>query len=203
MTSRLDLHFPLRAEAPLPADHGYLLYSALSRVLPELHRGNGIAVHPIAGRQVGDRLLALMPWSSLTLRVPDGQVGQMLPIAGQSVRVGSAEVRIGAPQVVALRPASALRSRLVTIRIKDAPAAADITEENFQSAARRQLDALDVSDQVIITPGKRRTVRIRQKEVVGYELVLEGLSAEESLRIQESGLGGRRHMGCGVFVPLP
>lgn len=203
MMTQFDLHFTVRAETPLPADHGYLLYSALSHVLPELHRSNGVAVHPIAGRQVGDRLLALMPWSSLTLRVPDGQVGEVLPVSGQLLRVGSVELRVGAPRVSALRPASALRSRLVTIRIKDAPTAADITAENFQAAARRQLDALDVSDEVIVTVGKRRTVRIRQKDVVGYELILEGLSAEESLRVQESGLGGRRHMGCGVFVPLP
>jgi hypothetical protein len=29
-----------------------------------------------------------------------------------------------------------------------------------------------------------------------------GLSAEDSLRLQEVGIGGRRHMGCGVFVPF-
>lgn len=202
MTGQLDLHFSLSAESPLPADHGYLLYSALSHVLPELHRSNGVAVHPIAGRQVGDRLLALMPWSSLTLRVPDGRIGEVLPVSGQLLRVGPAELRVGAPRVVALRPGSALRSRLVTIRIKDAPSAADITEEKFLAAARRQLDALEVSEEVAITFGKRRTVRIRQKDVVGFELMLEGLSAEESLRVQEQGLGGRRHMGCGVFVPI-
>lgn len=39
------------------------------------------------------------------------------------------------------------------------------------------------------------------KEVVGYELVIEGLTADESVAIQTTGLGGRRHMGCGVFVP--
>jgi hypothetical protein len=33
-------------------------------------------------------------------------------------------------------------------------------------------------------------------------VIIEGLTAEESLTIQEKGIGGRRHMGCGVFVPL-
>ena len=32
--------------------------------------------------------------------------------------------------------------------------------------------------------------------------VLEHLTAEESIRIQESGLGGKRHMGAGVFLPF-
>jgi CRISPR-associated protein Cas6 len=58
-----------------------------------------------------------------------------------------------------------------------------------------------VSDEAIVSVGKRRTIRIHGKEVVGYELVIEGLTADESVAIQTTGLGGRRHMGCGVFVP--
>ena len=62
------------------------------------------------------------------------------------------------------------------------------------------MKALGLSDQVIVTIIKRRTVRIHDKEVVGNEVLLEGLSAEESIAIQTAGLGGRMHMGCGVFV---
>jgi CRISPR-associated protein Cas6 len=50
-----------------------------------------------------------------------------------------------------------------------------------------------------LTLGKRRTLRIKDKEVVGYEVLVEALTAEESLNLQEHGLGGRRHMGCGIF----
>jgi len=32
-------------------------------------------------------------------------------------------------------------------------------------------------------------------------LHVNGLTAEESIKLQEIGLGGRRHMGCGIFVP--
>lgn len=64
------------------------------------------------------------------------------------------------------------------------------------------MTALGVSEQAIFSIGKRRTIRIRDKEVVGYEVILEGLTADESLAIQTTGLGGRRHMGCGVFVAL-
>ncbi|MCA9037647.1 MAG: hypothetical protein KDA91_21080, partial [Planctomycetaceae bacterium] len=84
-------------------------------------------------------------------------------------------------------------SRLVTIKgFMDA--------ESFAQAVRRQLDALEISERVILTIGKRRTIKIRDKEVVGFEVILEGLTAEESIVLQEQGLGGRRHMGCGVFV---
>ena len=37
---------------------------------------------------------------------------------------------------------------------------------------------------------------------MGYAVHIGGLNAAESLRLQEQGLGGRRKMGCGVFVPV-
>lgn len=202
MTTNLDLHFTLTPRDPLPVDHGYLLYGAISRELPAIHQSNGIAIHPIRGRQVEGRLLAVMPWSSLTLRVPDGRIGEVLPVSGRSLRVGPAVLHVGVPRVEALRPSAALRSRLVTIKIQEAPTAVEITPEIFQAALRRQLDELGIPPDVLVTLGKRRTLRIKTKEVVGYEVILEGLSAAESLALQEAGLGGRRHMGCGVFVGL-
>ena len=74
--------------------------------------------------------------------------------------------------------------------------------EKFAEAVRRQLDTLEISERVILTIGKRRTLKIRDKEVVGFEVILEGLTASESIILQEHGLGGRRHMGCGVFVTV-
>jgi CRISPR-associated protein Cas6 len=50
-------------------------------------------------------------------------------------------------------------------------------------------------------PFVRRTVRICGKIVVGYPLLVHRLLATESCQLQEGGLGGRRHFGCGVFVP--
>jgi CRISPR-associated protein Cas6 len=80
--------------------------------------------------------------------------------------------------------------------------------DRFQKELRRKLEALGVSSQAIVTLGKRRTIRIKDKDIVGYEVVLEGLSAEESLAIQENQPPdpalrfARTRMGCGVFTPI-
>ncbi|MEL6339965.1 MAG: type I-MYXAN CRISPR-associated protein Cas6/Cmx6 [Myxococcota bacterium] len=42
----LDVVFGVRGNA-VPRDHGYALFSCLSRVLPELHSQNDWALHPI------------------------------------------------------------------------------------------------------------------------------------------------------------
>lgn len=210
----LELVFPLIAAHPIPSDHGYLLYSAISQLLPEVHAENSLAVHPIRGRQIGNRQIQLTEQSRLVLRVPDGELAPLLKLAGQALRIGATSIRVGVPQVQALVPATTLRSRLVTIKVKDTPAGA-LTAELFLEAARRALTKLGLSEEVRPTiPTRsgptpdsppipqRRTLRVRDVEIVGYELVIEGLTAEESLTLQEQGLGGKRHMGCGVFVAV-
>ena len=200
---QIELAFRLTGTLPLPADHGYTLYGAISRLLPEAHGEDGIAIHPIRGRIVGHRQMMLTEFSRLTLRVLDDRIADFLALAGKSLRIGETNLRVGVPEVRPLIPAPALRSRLVTIKIAGADKDPSLlTAANFQTAARKQLSALDVSEQAELTLSKRRTFRIKRKEVVGYETIIEGLTAEESIWLQEAGLGGRRHMGCGVFEAM-
>lgn len=194
----LDLSFGVVGQT-IPADHGYLVYASLARLLPDVHRENGLAVHPIRGRQAGQRQLQLQPWSRLVIRTAAEHIPVLIALAGKQLNLAGAVVRIGVPQVLSLEPAPALRSRLVTIKLDKA--AGPITAESFLAAARRQLDALPISAEALVTVGRRRTLRIKDKEVIGFEVIVEALTAEESLTLQEHGLGGRRHMGCGVFVP--
>jgi CRISPR-associated protein Cas6 len=44
-------------------------------------------------------------------------------------------------------------------------------------------------------------VRVTNRRIVGFALRVTALNVDESLRLQAQGLGGRRRMGCGVFVP--
>lgn len=200
---KIDLAFSLVSTHPLPADHGYLLYSAVSRMLPETHQADGYGIHPIRGRQLGGRTLQLDEHSRLVIRTDAEQIARFLPLSGKSLQLLGRTLRLGVPQVRSLVPASALYSRLVTIKLTDVAAQPSPVASNaFVAAVRRQLGDLAVSPEVSLSLGKRRTVRIKDKEVVGYEVLLDSLTAEESITIQEHGLGGRRHMGCGIFVPF-
>lgn len=197
----VDLSFRLTSNASISADHGYHLYSALSRVLPVFHQNNEIGIHPIRGRQIGNRQITLMPESNLVVRVPVNQIKEILNLSGEVIQIRKTDVLIGVPQITTIDPQQNLRSRLVVIKISGLDAT-QLSSETFRNAARKQLTSLGVSSQVQINPGKRRTLRIRDKEIVGYEVVLTNLDSEDSLKIQKHGLGGRRHMGCGLFMPF-
>jgi CRISPR-associated protein Cas6 len=198
---KVDLAFSLQGTTPIAADHGYAFFGAISRLLPQVHAENGVAIHPVRGRQVGNRQLMLMPWSTLTLRVAEEQIAAMLPLAGKALRIGNASVRVGVPAVRALVPTTALRSRLVNIKVANIRPES-VTKDQFAEAVRRQLTNLGISEAAIVTVLTRRTQRVKQRELVGYEVLVEGLTAEESITLQEHGIGGKRHMGCGVFVPV-
>jgi len=198
----VDLSFRVVATGPISADHGYRLYSSLSRLVPLIHRTNDVAIHPIRGRLVGNRLMSLTPQSRLVIRTPHELVPSLLPLTGKVVVLGGTRLQLGVPEVRALVPAASLRSRLVVIKIKESPSAADLTVDVFAAALRQQLDALGVRREIDLRLGKRRSLRIKDKEIVGYEVILSQLQPEESLSIQERGLGGRHHMGCGIFVPV-
>lgn len=194
---KIDLYFPVRGQN-IPVDHGYPLYAALSRLLEVsgdrwLHEEDQIGIHPIRGRYIGQGRLALGPWGRLGIRLPAGLIPRLLPLAGRQLRLGDDVLRLGIPQPVALTPASRLYAHLVTTRNGH-------EETRFDGEIGRQLAALGVH--ATVERGPRRVFQVRERTVVGYFLKVSDLSEKDSVRLQEHGLGGRRKLGCGLFLPL-
>ncbi len=200
----VDLLFPVIGSR-LPTDHNYALYSALSRWVPCLHDGSvefGLA--PVTGPYVGNGFLQVdHSQSRLRLRLSAADVPKVLPLAGKELGVMGRRIRLGAPQIQALHPAPLLIARMVAIKNATDP-------DTFLGSARRQLDELGIGGGLRVPEHRgrdgraepaRRVLRIKTACIVGYSLLAERLKPDESLRLQESGLGGRRHLGCGVFVP--
>lgn len=199
-----DLLFPVRG-GDLPTDHGYPLYASLSSVWAGFHDpSSGVRFAAVTGVLAGPGRIALAAWSRLRVRVPDRLLTAALPLAGQTLRVGDASAILGPPTVVPLSPTPVVRARVVTFKHADTP-------ERFLATARAKLTGLGIEGEPaipLIETGpragepQRRVVRVKGKVVFGYALVVSGLTAAGSIRLQESGLGGRTRMGCGFFLPL-
>ena len=208
---KVDIQFPLLGR-DIPVDHGYHLFAAVSEIVPEIHDDRKIGIHSINGRLIGNRLLALTDRSRLSIRIPSDRIKSLLPLAGQTLVIGGHKIRIGVPSIRALIPKSRLYSRLVIIK--------GFTQaEEFLKAAERQVTNLGIRGKLCLikqfqvactnkerkagtrSPYLRRTIRIGDKEIVGFALRVEALTEEESIRLQEEGIGGRRRFGCGLFIP--
>jgi CRISPR-associated protein Cas6 len=209
--SVLDYVFNVRGEQ-IPADHSFALFSAIDNLVAGLHGEKGVGIFPINGIVAGNRMLRLSNRSRLTVRAHAERMKDFLAIGGKQLAIGANSLLIGAPQARSLIPAARLFSRLVIIKGYTEP-------EAFLGAVQRQLHEMGVkgrpslaikksSDNGKKQPGVasvpaylRRTVCIHGKNVVGFGMYVSELTAEESLIVQERGVGGRRRFGCGLFVP--
>lgn len=214
--SFIEVQYPVLGEL-LPADHGYSLYGALSHAVPALHDGDApVRIGPIAGLyEGGGRLRLDRPRSKLRFRLPAGQIAMVLPLAGKSLYVAGHHLRMGVPQVRILEPAPSLVARMVTIKSSSRGNRDGVRRYMepgaFLERVQRELDDLGVHGQAgipLVLTGphegkpRRHVLRIREKRVVGFAVQIVGLTAEESVRVQEHGLGGRKKMGCGWFVAM-
>ncbi len=191
----VDVAFPLKGKS-LPLDHGYGLFGAVSRVLPVVHKEEAWGLFPVHGKRAGPGVLTLLPQSLLTLRMPSARIGEVLELTGKTIDVDGHSVVVGIPRVFPLQPRPALQSRFVTIKkFHSEPG-------EFTAAVRRQLDEVGVSQTASITVGDRRVLRVSTHTIVGFSVGLDGLMPDESVRVQSAGIGGRRHMGAGLFLPL-
>jgi CRISPR-associated protein Cas6 len=200
---QIDVAFPVQGEL-LPADHAYLLYAALSRCVPKFHdEAAKVRFAPVTGPRAEKGTIRIVTWSRLRVRLPAEAIGLALPLAGQSLELGGHRVMLRAPTVSALVPAATLRAKVVTFKNATAP-------EQFLATCRWKLDQLGVAGEpgIPLTESgnragepRRRVVRVKGRRIVGYALQVTGLTAEESLLLQEHGLGGRCRLGCGFFLP--
>ena len=73
-TPKVDLCFSVTGKN-IPVDHGFDLYSSISRVIPEFHEAEDVGIKLIRGRYIGDGLLDIHPnsWLVIRLRTPDLQ----------------------------------------------------------------------------------------------------------------------------------
>lgn len=204
----VDVSFRLTVRSSLPVTYAYPLYAALTRQWPWLHEADDVGVFSLRGSHMKGRIQP-GPQPQLRVRTAATRLPQVISLTGKRLQLDEAELQVGVPRVVPLRPAASLYGRLVQIKLADV--ADGITPEAFLQSAAKQLAALNIRAEPTIPLRQRgprageplrRVLHIKGERHVGFAMLIEGLSADESLRLQEHGLGGRRKMGCGLFLPV-
>jgi CRISPR-associated protein Cas6 len=198
-TPYLNIVFPVQG-AHLPADHGYLLYAAITHALPSLHGTSWLGIELISGIPWDSGLIALPTRGSrLRLRIPAQSYAAVLPLAGKRLEIAGHVIHLGIPLAHPLMPATSLYARIVTIKKFTEPTP-------FLEAAHRQLAALGINATLVLPHDERtrsrRIITIHGRKVVGFSVAAHGLREADSIKLQTVGLGGRRAMGCGFFNPI-
>jgi CRISPR-associated endonuclease/helicase Cas3 len=194
----LELHFPVTGKC-MPADHGYGLYAAFIHLIPELRQETRLSILTISGFRDRQGKIFLTEQSHFKMRVPISKIPLIYQLAGKQVSVGVHQIQIGIPEISVIRPAEIVRARIVTIKGYTEP-------KSFQLSAQRQLDNLGIKGEVSVSVDRegnpiRKTIKVKQYTIVGFTTEVSGLNEEDSLNLQQCGLGGKRKMGAGYFLP--
>jgi CRISPR-associated protein Cas6 len=188
----------------LPVDHAHALSRALCDALPWLAEAPGAAVHTVhvAGSQNGwerpqhgtDNHLIVSRRTKLTIRVPKERVEPLIGgLRGCTLDVAGCPLTVGEGKARPLSKETTLFARYVVARPGD-------SEDDFLAWAAEELGRMGIRVRKALC-GKSTPIAAPEGPLATRSLMLAGLSPEESVRLQQSGLGPHREMGCGIFIP--
>lgn len=190
LATMIDMVFPMEGHS-LPRDAAPALRTALQRELPWLEDEPLAGIHPLKLVPGTDAEALLSQRTRLLLRLPRERFDAAAGLAGRTLQLGDQAVILGQPHARELLPHRTLYAYAVAAEMED--------EIAFMQAMASELDALAVRSQVIC--GKCQHHAWPAGALTTFSLMLHGLTAPDSLRLQELGLGRHRLLGCGVFVP--
>lgn len=198
----VDLVFGVQCRC-LPVDHVYALSQAVQEVLPWLSSEPVAGVHSVhvAASSNGwmrpddpNALLHLSRRTRLVVRVPKHRVddahnlqGETLDVAGHPMSIKNASVRP--------------LSTLTTLFARYLATAEDMADEaKVLDWVANELRALDIRPRKMLC-GTEHFIQTPDGPLRTRSLMIADLEVDESLRLQEQGLGPYRYLGCGLFIP--
>jgi CRISPR-associated protein Cas6 len=198
----VDLAFRLNCPT-LPLDHAHALSQAILEVLPWMQEEAQAGLHLIHGAASGNgwfrpedtenELLHLSRRTRMRLRLPRHRLEEAKSLVGATLDIEGHPLEIGKTEVFMLSSLPTLFARyVITDEGRD--------EEAFLEAAAGKLEALDIPCRKMLA-GITHKLNFPDGAVFTRSLMVAELEPEQSVRLQQQGLGEGRDFGCGLFVP--
>ena len=173
----------------LPVAYPYSLWDELVRLVPRLGEDEYVGVIPLRTAASNEGML-IPKRAKMVLRLPHALADAASDLAQKQLQVAGSVIQLGSCKKRPIQHYPTLHAHLVT--------GAD-DELEFVEEVESALAAMGVAAKLIC--GQRHMLTNGEQTIRGYSLVLHDLSPEDSLRVQFSGLGRERRLGCGIFVP--
>lgn len=193
----VDLAFGMSCRC-LPVDHAYALSAALVRALPWFEQEG--ALHPIHVADSGNGwtrpqnpadLLYPSRRTKLVLRLPKPRVADAQTLCGRTLEFADTGLRLDKASVRPLAAITTVFSHYIVAEAQD--------EAGFLKDMLQQLRDMGIEPKKMLC-GKETTMRVPAGSIRARSLMLADLTLEESVRLQQRGLGPLRHVGCGLFI---
>ena len=198
----LDLCFKMECKS-LPLDHAWSLSTALTQAAPWLRSSHNTAIHLVHGAESGNgwmrpdnsknEILHLSRRARFTLRIHQDQTKQACELIGLSLNIDGHPLMLKEFKPQLLVPQTTIFSRYI------------ITDPNYDEDAFLNQIAPMIESQGIkirkMMGGLPHSFTTPEGLLTTRSLMLSDLEKEESIRLQQNGLGEHQLYGIGIFLP--
>jgi len=198
----VDLVYKINCKC-LPLEHAKSLSMAIHKALPWIADEDSAGIHLIHGAESGNgwmrpedpanELLYLSKRTKMTLRLPKERLPEANELTGQKLIIDDYEIEVGAASSKLLSTQSTIFSRYVVSTETE-------TEDEFLQRVYAELQKLDIKINKLLC-GKTHILQGHYGDIFTRSIMLAELKPEESVRVQQHGIGEGRKLGCGLFIP--
>ena len=195
-----DLLFRLRGKS-LDIDHAHALSLALRQQL-DADTCARIGVHGVRLAESGngwsrpeqaDAELPLSRRSRLVIRVHRDDSDAVRQISHRELKLGRQAVEVGDCSVRLLSSMGTVYARAICCEQEQ-------SEADFLQQVANELKTMGIEVTKMIC-GKTGQVRTGDETLFTRALMVADLKPEQSVRLQQQGIGNQHMLGCGLFVP--
>jgi len=196
----VDLSFRIRCKQ-IPTMHAYELAQAMYKVLPWIESAPEIGIHQIHGATTGNgwerppdgELMHLSKRAKMHLRVPKEKIEDAKQISGETLDIAGYTVEVGEASVKLLNPVQTIFSRYII-------GPGELDEDQFVDWLVDELKLRDIHVRKMLC-GIEHTISTPDGDIETRSVMIADLDKATSLSLQETGVGPGRHLGCGIFLP--
>ena len=129
----------------------------------------------------------------MRLRVPRHRLDDARSLTGKTLDIEGHPLELGKTEVFLLSSQSTLFARYIISREED-------DETRFLEEAAEQMRDIGINCRKMLG-GITHKMNFPDGDVFTRSLMVADLEPEQSVRLQEVGLGAGRTIGCGLFIP--
>ncbi len=198
----VDITYVLSGKT-LPIDHAHDLSRAVLGALPWFEDEEEAGVHLIhvaASSNGWERpedpssgVLHLSRRTRMSLRIPKPRVADAEKLSGQTLDIGGSSVLVGKSNIKPLSILPTLFSRHVVCGENQ-------EESEFMDDIYQEFMRLGIKARKILC-GRSHQIDTPDGLIHTRSVMVADLEPEQSILLQEKGLGSHRKMGCGLFLP--
>lgn len=199
----IDLSFKVSCKQ-IKLDHAWALTEALNNLLPWFKDEPQSAIHHIYIPQSGngwirsdtfnDEIIQLSRRTRLKIRIPSSHQEAAQLIIGKTISVDGNDLTFGKPERHLLSTMTTIIARHVHIP------GTDDDEDAFLDEIHQQIKSMGIDVRKMLC-GKSHQLKTPDGLIKTRSLMVADISSEESIQLQENGVGHFYSYGCGVFIP--